>query len=186
MTMRTARFSLLTVALFGLLLTGCNNVKEQLGVGRHSPDEFTVVKRAPLTLPPDYSLRAPSVGATPPASQTANQAKTILLGAPVAEVSTGSADSVLLQKMKVQSADPAIRDVISEENGIIALENQKTIDLLLFWEDPVLSDENIPASEIDPKKEAERLKANKESGTPVNEGEVPVIEKKQGAIDKMF
>lgn len=186
MTIPTIRYSVVTVALLGLMLSGCSNVKEQLGVGRHSPDEFTVVKRAPLTLPPDYTLRAPSVGAAPPASQTANQAKTILLGAPVAEVPTGSADSVLMQKMKVQTADPAIRDVISEENGIIALENQKTIDRLLFWEEPELSDENIPASEIDPKKEAERLKANKESGAPVNEGDVPVIEKKQGAIDKMF
>ncbi len=43
-----------------LALSGCSDVKQELGVGRNSPDEFMVVKRAPLTLPPDYTLRPPS------------------------------------------------------------------------------------------------------------------------------
>ena len=37
-----------------LLLGACSGVKEELGLTRNSPDEFTVVKRAPLTLPPEW------------------------------------------------------------------------------------------------------------------------------------
>ena len=48
------RSLVLTAVLSGsLLLAACDSVKRQVGVGRHSPDEFAVVKRAPLTLPPE-------------------------------------------------------------------------------------------------------------------------------------
>ena len=37
-------------------------------MGKRSPDEFAVVRRAPLILPPDYGLRPPRPGETGPAS----------------------------------------------------------------------------------------------------------------------
>lgn len=186
MTLRKA--PVLAILLAATVLTaGCQSVKQQLGVGRHSPDEFTVVKRAPLTLPPDYTLRAPSTGMAPAAAIASNQAKTILLGDDMAaEAAAGSADQQMLARMGANRADPAIRDKISEENGFIALENQKVVDKLMFWEDAEPKDEDLPASQVDAAKEAARLKANKQSGQPVTEGDTPVIEKKQGTIDKLF
>lgn len=170
-----------------LSVTGCQNVKQQLGVGRHSPDEFTVVKRAPLTLPPDYSLRVPSTGSAPAAAISSNQAKTIVLGTTDGEeVSSGSSEQQLLQKMGAQNARADIRDVISEENGFIALDNQKAVDKLMFWSDKEPGDESLPVSKIDSKKEAARLKKVQETGQPVNSGDVPVIEPKESTIDKLF
>ena len=43
-----------------LSLSACADMKKELGIGRNSPDEFMVVKRAPLTLPPDDDLRPPA------------------------------------------------------------------------------------------------------------------------------
>ena len=187
MTKKISPVSVLTVVLAVVLLAGCQGVKQQLGVGRHSPDEFTVVKRAPLTLPPDYSLRVPSTGAAPAAAIASNQAKTIVLGADAQpDVSAGSAEEQLLHKMGADRARTDIRDVISEENGVIAIENRKAIDKLMFWSDKEPGDESLPVSRIDSRKEAERLKQVQSSGQPVNSGDVPVVEPKKSTIDKLF
>lgn len=176
----------LAILVVTAALSGCKNVKEELGVGRHSPDEFTVVKRAPLTLPPDYGLRPPEEGSIPPASVISNQAKAALMGQSAEPAPKGSAEKQFLDKLGASNADPSIRAVISEENGVIALENQSVADKLIFWEGEAEAQQKMPASVVDPKKETDRLQKNKEEGKPVNEGDVPVIEKKQGTIDKIF
>ncbi|MBM3507404.1 MAG: DUF3035 domain-containing protein, partial [Alphaproteobacteria bacterium] len=54
-----------------VMLGGCSNVRESLGLVRQSPDEFTVVTKSPLVLPPDFGLRPPIPGA-PPVAQAAD------------------------------------------------------------------------------------------------------------------
>src|SRR5579885_1352537 len=51
-------------------LGACSGVKKSLGIEKTPPDEFTVVARAPLELPPDYTLRPPRAGALRPQDQT--------------------------------------------------------------------------------------------------------------------
>ena len=53
----------LTLGGMAALLAACTGtVQENLGIAKRSPDEFQVVRRAPLVLPPDYNLRPPSPG----------------------------------------------------------------------------------------------------------------------------
>lgn len=47
---------LLTVVALG----GCAKLSRSLGIGKGAPDEFLVVTKAPLVVPPDYNLRPPS------------------------------------------------------------------------------------------------------------------------------
>ncbi len=169
-----------------LALPGCSSVKKELGVGRQSPDEFMVVKRAPLTLPPDYALRPPSSDSAPPASEAANQAKTALLGTSSVSADKGTAEDTLLTKMGAQNPTPDIRDTINRENGYIALKNRTLVDKLVFWDDKPPTDEATPASVVNAKQEAKRLKKNQEEGNPANTGDVPVIEKKQSTFEKIF
>lgn len=177
-----------------LLLSACSGVKQQLGVGRNSPDEFAVVKRAPLTLPPDYDLRPPAAESAPPAEDSADAARAAVLGepkspaAPAAPAGKNNGEQVLLEKMGAENADPDIRTVIDRDNGTIALKNKAVVDKLIFWKDtdPDAPDSKAPASVVDPKAEAERLKKNKEEGKPVNAGDVPAIEKKQSTFDRLF
>lgn len=173
--------------LCGLLLSACSSVKRELGVGRNSPDEFLVVKRAPLTLPPEYTLRAPGeAGAVTSGAEIAGRTKETVLGKTSAgEAVFGAPEETFLAKLGASPAHNDVRRRIDEENGLITLENQALVEKLIFWNDeekPV----KTPSSIVDPAKEAERLKKNREEGKPLNEGDVPVIEKKLGTIDKIF
>src|ERR1700743_853263 len=49
-----------------LALAACSDIKEDLGMGRSPPDEFAVVDRPPLSMPPDFGLRPPQPRAPRP------------------------------------------------------------------------------------------------------------------------
>lgn len=170
-----------------LMLAACSDVKEELGVGRNSPDEFTVIKRAPLTLPPDYTLRPPgAAGEEQAAMATSTQAKTTLFGKDTKPAAAGAGDKTLLGKLGVDAVKPGIREQIDEDNGYIALKNRPVAEKLIFWNENGPSAEDVPTSVVDPEKEVERLKKNKAEGKAVNDGAVPVIQKKQSTLDKIF
>jgi hypothetical protein len=169
-----------------LALSACSDMKKELGIGRNSPDEFAVVKRAPLTLPPDYDLRPPAQGAAPPAADASNQAKTVLLGDATQPAPKGDAEEEFLKRTGSDKANPAIRTVISQDNGYLAMKNEKLVDRLIFWDDATPDDANVPSSVINPAAEAARLKKNQEEGKPVNAGDVPVIEHQTSTFGKIF
>ncbi|MGH6920747.1 MAG: DUF3035 domain-containing protein [Geminicoccaceae bacterium] len=72
-------------------------------MSKRSPDEFAVVKRAPLILPPEYDLRPPDPGAPRPnVGRTADQARVALTGSqrepsPAAQILTGATPSATSQ-----------------------------------------------------------------------------------------
>jgi hypothetical protein len=73
-----------------LLLGACarGTVQDALGMGKRAPDEFAVVKRAPLIVPPEYDLRPPDPGAPRPnVGTTSDQARVALTGSGPAEPS---------------------------------------------------------------------------------------------------
>jgi hypothetical protein len=180
--MKTARFVILPL----LLLAACTSVKRELGVGRNSPDEFTVVKRAPLTLPPDYALRPPADATLQAASAAPETAKNVILGAGGAPVTPASADNAFLDRLGAERADGAIREKINADNGYIALKNRTVADKLIFWQDAQPSDDKIPSSVVDAPAEAERIKQDKQEGKPVTGEGACVIEKKKNTLDKIF
>ncbi len=52
----------LLLCLAAGVLSACGGVKDKLGLAKQSPDEFMVMSRAPLSLPPDYNDRpVPSI-----------------------------------------------------------------------------------------------------------------------------
>jgi hypothetical protein len=75
-----------TIALLGfaaLALAGCarGSFQEALGMGKRAPDEFAVVQRAPLVIPPDFNLRPPNPGEPrPQTGTTSDQARAALIG----------------------------------------------------------------------------------------------------------
>nr|WP_279347214.1 DUF3035 domain-containing protein [Govania unica] len=48
-----------SVAL-ALSLGGCSSLGNALGFSKRPPDEYEIVSKAPLVVPPDYGLRPPS------------------------------------------------------------------------------------------------------------------------------
>ena len=110
----------------------------------------------------------------------------MLMGEAEGSADKGDADAALLQKMGADSANPDIRGIINKENGYIELKNRTLVDKLMFWQDEENKGGEVPSSIINAKDESERLKQNQKQGKPVNEGDVPVIEKEQSTFDKIF
>ena len=68
-------------------LAGCDSASNALGISKVTPDEFRVVTKAPLVLPPDYSLRPPAPGEPRPQElQPESAARQALTGEREAEV----------------------------------------------------------------------------------------------------
>jgi len=58
------RRGLRVIFAFGMAsaLVGCGGISDKLGLEKRAPDEFAVVRNAPLSLPPDFHLRPPKPG----------------------------------------------------------------------------------------------------------------------------
>src|SRR5476649_1320188 len=62
--MRSEAF--LRLALAGtvlLALSACDTLRREAGLTKQAPDEFAVVTKAPLIIPPNFNLRPPAPGA---------------------------------------------------------------------------------------------------------------------------
>jgi hypothetical protein len=121
--------ALLRLALVALavpfLLAGCQGLKDAAGLTKQAPDEFAVVTKAPLVIPPDFNLHPPSPGAAPLNQQdptTAAQA-TLFNSTDPETVAAGMrgnftpGEKLLLANAGVQNADPTIRADLQSEQG---------------------------------------------------------------------
>src|SRR5690349_15134178 len=69
------------------LLAGCNTIREAAGNSKEPPDEFAVLTKAPLIIPPDYNLRPPKPGAAATnQSEPTETAQQSLFGADTATI----------------------------------------------------------------------------------------------------
>jgi hypothetical protein len=132
MRLNPAAFAALGVA--GLALCGCGSASKALGVGKNSPDEFRVVARAPLVVPPDYSLRPPAPGQPRPQElQPETAAHAALLGQQEAVVRSDG-EKILVAKAGADKADPLVRYVVDDEFGDLAHKDKSFADKVMFWQ----------------------------------------------------
>ena len=118
----------------GLAFTGCSKTKETLGLTRTAPDEFAVVSRAPLELPPEYTLRPPRPGAPRPQEASVyEQSRNVVFGenTQAAQDTPDSGEAVLLQKAGAGQSDPAIRVIVDAEYEASLDENKPVTEKLL-------------------------------------------------------
>lgn len=185
------------VALLTVLVAGCSgNTREVLGLDRTAPDEFTVITRAPLALPPSYNIRPPAPGMPRPQEQTAEQrARGALTGgrgdgrtlltdldqAPVRELSSADRTEGEVALLRAAGADRAadnIRRILDEESLALAQSEESFTNRLLFWREAG----DPSAVVVDAAREADRIRNNRALGEPITQGEVPVIERRERAL----
>ena len=152
--------SLTVLMLAGVALAGCSEeTKKDLGLVNTPPDEFSVVTRAPLSVPPDFTLRPPRPGAQRPmeisTQEVARQTVFGASGASSSTATTGPAEERFLSKIGATQADPNIRDIVDGERAQGAEDSRSTAEKLMFWSDSKPQDQGTP---IDPKEELSRLK----------------------------
>jgi hypothetical protein len=174
--MKIMSTKLVLILALAVAIGGCSNAKKQLGLQRNVPDEFAVVKRAPLSMPPDYKLAPPQPGAPRPQEQAPyEQAKDVVFGAQEGgAVSKGEGENALLQRAGAQHADPGIRHKVDVETAEISKENIPVARKLFgIGGDP----NTAPTQVVNAKAETERLQKNKEQGKPATAGETPTVER---------
>lgn len=160
------------------ILSSCGNVKDQLGITKDAPDEFAVVTRAPLEMPPSIVLPPPQPGKPRPQENSPQaNAKEAVFGTKNAVEQTAAesaSESALLEKTGQSNTNPDIRTVVEQD----ALEDErksKTVAQKLLG----LGGKKVePTAEIvDAPAEAKRIQDNLKSGKSVSDGDTPSIVK---------
>jgi hypothetical protein len=267
MSMKRALTALAAV----LLLAGCGETGRIFGFERGGPDEFTVVRNPPLSVPPQATLRPPEEnavrsnrdfssdqahdsllasggdkagsagtlvtdkgtapydgGALPPRPeggsspwyQTPQQQPQTAAADPSAPDAPGSVQNSVVAGTYSQTAtpptpqygtpgiptlygaqsrpstgeaalaqrvttyygvEPDIRRKVDSDSARLALEQEKFLHMVLFWQDP-----EPAGTALDANAESRRLRENDALGKPVNAGEAPVIARKQSGISSLF
>ncbi len=190
-SLKDGRWSCVTtttgLVALSLIVAGCSGISDQIsGKGKYAPDEFSVVARAPLTLPPDYGLRPPQPGVQRPQETRAQDvAKAALIGAGTPSQSAADAsigEQALLGRAGSANADPGIRRIINEESALYAADNDTFVDNLMFWRD-----EEQPGLIVDPTLESQRIEEATALGEDPLKGETATIERRQkGLLEGVF
>lgn len=174
------KFALGVVVAGALLVSGCEGAREAIGIGKQSPDEFAVVTRAPLSMPPDFGLRPPRPGVDRPQEvKITDSARDLVVksadpNASTRSVSTASlGETALLSKAGATNPDPNIRREINRESSILATEDDSFTDRLIFWQS-----RPEPGSIVDAQAETKRLRENAALGDAPTKGRTPKIIRK--------
>lgn len=174
---------LLVIPLVLATLTACSDVRESLGLGRSPPDEFAVIDRPPLSMPPDFGLRPPKPGAprlqqvdiTQRASdalfsndEANGQKASATLEAP------SDAEKALLEQSNASRAEPNIRTIVDRETSQKVVESPHLVDELLWWKK-----DKDNTTTVDAAAEAARIKDAQDKGVPYNASPTPIIEREK-------
>lgn len=180
-----------------VILSGCGSARDALGLNKKSPDEFVVVTKAPLIMPPEFGLRPPEPGAPRPNEVPArDRAAAALSGtstdaagqltpmsrAAIQQQPRSPGESALLGQARASNADPDIRRKVNDEFTQLAERDRRLVDRLMFWQpsEPL-------GSALDPAKETQRLRENAATGRPSTSGDVPVIKRRErGPLEGIF
>jgi len=188
------RLVLAVSAIFAL--TACEGVRKQFGLNKQSPDEFRVVARAPLSLPPNFTLRPPEPGAVRPQDGTATQqarqaifrtSQSKSLSPALASTSVSSTqgrsagEQSLLKAAGADNLELDIRALVNKEADSLR-DDQGFLEALVFWRD-----REDPGVLVNAEGEAKRLRENSALGKDVTDGETPTIERKEkGLLEGLF
>tara|TARA_Y100000031_G_scaffold40119_1_gene46196 strand:+ start:808794 stop:809390 length:597 start_codon:yes stop_codon:yes gene_type:complete len=176
-------------------LSACSGAKEKLGLVKDAPDEFAVIRRAPLVVPPELArLPVPQPGAPRPQEKSAQELaaeavfgenvpqsveddiaeNNLFADVPRDNVNSASqptaAESALIEAAGAQSASSDIRQVVNEENEDTAYEEQAVIDKIF--------DRKIEAegSVLNPTEEAARIRQQVPEARVIVPGEMSAPE----------
>lgn len=177
----SARLLVLAALLAPVALSACTDVKRSLGYEKQPPDEFQVVQRAPLSMPPEFTLRPPQPGATrPQEGTTRDQARQVLVGGrtatPISTDGRTSGDVAMMKRVGADSIQPEVRVLVNKENQALADADKSFQERIMFWRKA-----EPPGTAVDASKETQRLRENQALGKSVSEGETPQIQRRKKA-----
>lgn len=138
---------------------GSKSMRESMGIAAPPPDEFMVVSRAPLELPPDLSALPPPQPGAPSRVEPdpRAQAQTALMGGEVAVATAAptAGESALLTAVGAGPQNAAIREQIQQDAA--AAPPTRRFGLTSLFGRKIVQDPQAEAERLSPEAEAERL-----------------------------
>ncbi|MGY9055797.1 MAG: DUF3035 domain-containing protein [Alphaproteobacteria bacterium] len=184
--MRAKIVALSAVLVAATAVSGCGNIRDATGVSKKAPDEFAVLRRAPLSVPPNFTLRPPRVGERAlPQIDPNEQARTAVFGGQAALAERSPADSAgeeaLLQALRIKSTDSDIRRTVDRESSLLSVDQRNFVETLMFWRTPP-----PPGIVVDATEERRRIQENDALGQSQTQGSTPSIERKETVRNRIF
>lgn len=171
------RIKAITFGLCVISLAACSNPKEKLGLNKTAPDEFAVIKRAPLEIPEKLSyLPEPIPGATRPqeTSPLIEARKTVLGKETAGNTKESSAENALLEKAGAIETDSGIRTLVNNEATDKSEKDVPVAKRIISWT-PIGNKEDYSVI-VNPEEESKRIKKTLEDGTSITEGKTPILD----------
>lgn len=116
-------------ALALTLVAGCAGLSRS-----NSPDEFRVVKKAPLVIPPDYSLRPPEAGQAQPFEVDETRIGTAsAFGSDIGQ-NASPAERALVAAAGANAVSPIIRQQVDWEQARTIRKSGSVSDRVIDWD----------------------------------------------------
>ncbi|MEO0881406.1 MAG: DUF3035 domain-containing protein [Pseudomonadota bacterium] len=105
------------------------------GDGRRAgtPDEFRVVKKAPLTVPPEYSLRPPDAGTAVPAEVDPARAERAFSFGEQIGLDASDAERILVARAGAIAVNPIIREQVDYEEAGLLRKSRRVANSVTGW-----------------------------------------------------
>lgn len=158
---------------------GCGSgFRQAIGVEKVAPDEFRVVTRAPLVLPPDYSLRPPRPGDPRPQElRPDGAARAAVFGQDVG-TDASAGERAIINRAGADAVDPAIRAQVDLEGAALVRKPEGFADRVIAHQGAAAAAQ--PAAT---KEEEDRRIAEQESVRRTTGGQPVVIQR--GDTDRL-
>ena len=166
----------LLASLLGLAACSGDELTRTFGLTRDAPDEFQVTTRAPLSMPPDFTLRPPRPGAARPQELSQQQQAEAALSPDTLTANTQTPPTPGQEALVAAAGRPAPADIRSRVDREAALDrpSQSFADRLMFWKPTP-----PPGTVVDPVRESQRLRENAALGQTTDTGDTPIIQRRR-------
>lgn len=163
---------LVLAGTIGLAACSGDELTRTFGLTRDAPDEFQVTTRAPLSMPPDFSLRPPRPGASRPQELTQRQQAEAAL-TPDSITASAAASSRGQQALVASAGRAAPADIRARVDSEAALDtpSRSFTERLMFWQAAP-----PPGTAVDPVRESQRIRQNAALGQATDTGDTPIIQ----------
>jgi hypothetical protein len=135
-----------------LVLQGCGTISKLAGNKKNIPDEFQVVDKPPLVMPPDYNLRPPKPGEPTPQRLTTSQRtiQSLFPGRTAMPPAPSAGEQALLNKLGAGQVKSDVRT--NAGNDTLVVEKGTLLRNILGSEERQNSPDGSEIEKVDPNK----------------------------------